>query len=419
MKFQQQRPYLLTTQLPAFDAVQSAHVVPSRPILLLTYISPLQKWGSAKRSAFLVDALRRHGNLEVLTLSFVDGPVVGNPMTTTRWKGLRVMDLQIEHKGLLGRARLDLTSNYVTRQVALHVDLSRYDLLVSRYVKPVLKLALPPGVPLLVDFDDAVYEPPWRALTGLKSWVGVGLRMLNDRVIVRSRLNAAAWGKAHYFFCRDAERKVFARLPGSVLPNLPPPADRAGPPDFEPPAAPALMFVGLLDYMPNHDAVDWFIEAIWPLVLRQVPSARFLVVGSGAEFRLARWRSAPQVETLGFVDSLTDAYAQATACVVPMRSGAGTNIKALEPYLYGRMVIATPLVVEGHNPLFTAGSDVLVASDAQGLAQHCIDMLRAPQRASDIARRGYTRISTVLTEERFQSVVDAAVEALWRTDRTA
>ncbi|WP_367849543.1 glycosyltransferase [Rhodoferax sp. WC2427] len=271
-------------------------------------------------------------------------------MTTTEWQGIKVMDLKIAQQGLLGRPRFDLTSGYVTQQVAQHVDLAGYDLLVNRYVKPALKLALPPGVPLLVDFDDAVYEPPWRALSGLKSWVGVGLRLLNDRVIVRIRLKATAWRQAHYFYCRDAERNVFAGLPGSVLPNLPPPAYRAGPPDFVPPKAPALMFVGLLDYMPNHDAVDWFLQAIWPLVLRQVPQARFLIVGSGEESRLARWRSAPQVETLGFVDSLADAYAQATACVVPMRSGAGTNIKALEPYLYGRMVIATPLVVEGHRP---------------------------------------------------------------------
>lgn len=405
----------MTTHLSA----QPSQGNPPRTILLLTYISPLQKWGSAKRSRFLIDALKRHGTVEVLVLSFVDGPVVGKPLTTTEWQGIKVMDLQIAPKGLLGRPRFDLTSGYVTRQVAQHVDLARYDLLVSRYVKPALKLALPSGVPLLVDFDDAVYEPPWRALSGLKSWVGVGLRLLNDRVIVRSRLKAAAWRNAHYFYCRDAERDVFPQLPGSVLPNLPPPADRAGPPDFAPPAAPALMFVGLLDYMPNHDAVDWFLQAIWPLVLQQVPQARFLIVGSGDAERLARWRSAPQVETLGFVDSLADAYAQATACVVPMRSGAGTNIKALEPYLYGRMVIATPLVVEGHRPLFTPGSDVLVANDAQGLAQHCIAMLRDPQQASDIAHRGYTRITTTLTEERFQSVVDAAVNTLWRTGRSA
>jgi len=206
-------------------------------ILMLTYISPLQKWGSAKRSGFIVDALKRHGNVEVLVLSFVDAPGAGAAMTVTDWQGTKVMDLQIVQRGLRDRPRFDLTSAHVTREVARHLDLSRYDLLVSRYVKPALKLDLPPGVPLLVDFDDAVYEPPWQALRSLKNWVGVGMRLFNDRFIVRSRLKLGAMRDAHYLFCRDAERNEFGWLAGSVLPNLPPAVDREGPPDFTPPAS--------------------------------------------------------------------------------------------------------------------------------------------------------------------------------------
>ena len=400
---------ILTTTFLNPAADPSHRPVPARSILVLTYISPLEKWGSAKRSRFLVDALKCHGTVDVLVLSFVKTATASQPFTVVEWQGVKVMTLEIVQRGLRGRPRFDLSSTYVTEQVARHLDMGRYDLFVSRYVKPALKLMLPPKVPLLVDFDDAVYEPPWKSLRGLKPWVGVFLRLVNDRLIVRSRLARPPWRDAHYFYCRDAERQVFPSLQGSVLPNLPPPADRPGPPDFSPPATPALMFVGLLDYMPNHDAVDWFLSEIWPLVLREVPAARFLIVGSGEAGRLARWRSAPRTETLGFVDSLSAAYAEATAVVVPMRSGAGTNIKALEPYLYGRMVIATPLVIEGHSPLFTAGRDVLVAEDAAGLARHCVALLREPQRASEIARRGHERITTVLTEERFRAVVDAAV----------
>lgn len=387
-------------------------------ILLLTYISPLQRWGSAKRSRFLVDALKMHGAVDVLVFSFVNDAAADPPLTVTDFGGVRVMDLQLVQHSLLSRPRFDVTSSDVSSQVAQHVDLASYDLLVSRYVRPAMKLELPRGVPLIVDFDDAVYDPPWYALRTVKSWVGVLLRLFNDRVIVRTRLKGAAWREAYYFFCRDAEREVFGWLPGAVLPNLPPAADRDGTPDFSTPEQPALMFVGLLDYMPNHDAVDWFLDAVWPIVLREVPQALFLIVGSGAEDRLERWRQHPSVETLGFVDSLADAYARATACVVPMRSGAGTNIKALEPYLYGRMVIATPLVVEGHHPLFRPGDDVLTADDPAGLARHCVAMLRAPQRASEIARCGYQRITTTLTEERFRHAVDLAVREVLRPRET-
>lgn len=391
-----------------------AHAALRPTILLLTYLSPLQRWGASIRSRLLIDALQQHGPVEVLVLKFVKKEAKAG-LTLGDLDGVKVMTLGIARHGLRGRERFDLMSRAVSRQVAQHVDLASYDLLVSRYVRPAMKLELPPGVPLIVDFDDAVYVPPWDALRTVKNWVGVGLRLFNDRVIVRTRLKQAAWRHAHYLFCRDAERERFGWLPSAVLPNLPRAPERAGPPDFSPPAQPVLMFIGLLDYMPNLDAVDWFLDAIWPTVLRELPQARLLIVGSGAGELLQRWRRQPRVETLGFVESLAEAYAQATACVVPMRSGGGTNIKALEPYLYGRMVIATPMVVDGHQPLFTPGVDILTAADAAGLARHCVDMLRTPQRASEIARCGYQRITTTLTEARFRAVVDHAVSAVLST----
>lgn len=172
------------------------------------------------------------------------------------------------------------------------------------------------------------------------------------------------------------------------------------------------MFVGLLDYMPNTDAVDWFLTDIWPRVRDAVPEARFLVVGSGAAPLLARWSQHAGVETLGFVDSLADAYAQATACVVPMRGGAGTNIKALEPFQYGRPVIATSHVLSGYDGLFRDGIDMLSADDADAFAAHCIALLREPARAESLARNGYERLRSRLSKEHFMAVVDAAVAPL-------
>lgn len=381
-----------------------------RRIALLTYISPLQKWGSAQRSRHLIDALLRHGAVDVVVLRFDRRGTEAPPVSVSDFHGARVIEIGITVGGLPSRPRFDLASDRVTRTVEQHVDLSSYDLFVSRYVKPALKLRLPPQVPVVVDFDDAVYEPPWRALSTPKMWVGAFTRLLNDRLLVRMRL--AGRPHAHYFFCREAERRHFPALPGSVLPNLPAAPARPGPPSFDAPARPALMFVGLLDYMPNTDAVDWFLAAIWPRVRAAVPDARFLVVGSGADELLARWRAHAGVETLGFVDSLADAYTQATASVVPMRGGAGTNIKALEPFHYGRPVIATGHVLAGYDGLFRDGIDMLSADDAHAFAAHCIALLREPARAEALARSGYERLCSRLSKEHFMAVVDAAVTPL-------
>ncbi|UCG16785.1 MAG: hypothetical protein JSV19_01870, partial [Phycisphaerales bacterium] len=62
----------------------------------------------------------------------------------------------------------------------------------------------------------------------------------------------------------------------TVSNGVDPPAgcDRIAPPD-----QPVVGFVGAMDYPPNVDAVRWFAETTWPLIIRRVPGARFEIVG--------------------------------------------------------------------------------------------------------------------------------------------
>lgn len=387
-------------------------------ILLLTYISPLQRWGSAIRSRYLIEALQRHGRVDVLVITFVDRVEPSRVFSARAWRGTVLMEIQVERRGLRGRSRFDLASHYVTRCITDHLDFSQYDLIVSRYVRPALKLHLPACVPVIVDFDDAVYSPPWRSLGSVRTWGGIALRLINEHVLDRWRLRGGAPRFNHFFFCQEREQAAYPGLPSSLLRNLPPrrraptegevlPTQPSG--EGQRSGPPTLMFVGLLDYMPNHDAVDWFLAEAWPRVRREMPDARFLIVGSGEERTVAPWRGVPGVELTGFVEDIAEAYARADVCVVPLRSGAGANIKTLEPYQYGRMVVATPLAIEHHRPLLRPGIDILVAGDAEGFASLCIEMLREPHRAMHVARSGHDRIQAQATTEHFNAVVDAAV----------
>ena len=380
-------------------------------ILLLTTVSPLEPWGGApQRTRRLLDALARCGDPEVLVLGFrydASGAAFGE----RRLGNVRVMQLDVPIRAPSALPHFDVASRAVSRMVARHVDLDAYDVIVSRYVKPAAKLVLPEHVPLIIDFDDAVYAPPWRTLAGVRGWLGALARLANDRLVLRPRLKHGRLRRAHYFFCRSGEREAFPWLRSSLLPNLPVVGvpDRA--PDFDPPARPALLFLGLLDYPPNRDAVEWFLAAIWTRVLREVPEARFLIAGKGPAHLLERWASRPGVTVLGFVERLSDAYARASASVVPLRSGGGSSIKALEAYHYGRMVVATSRVVEGHRPLFAAGSHILVADGAAAFAAHCVRALRDPALAAGIAAAGYARIADALAPERFAATVADAVGA--------
>lgn len=42
----------------------------------------------------------------------------------------------------------------------------------------------------------------------------------------------------------------------------------------------ALVFTGAMDYWANVDAVKWFAEQVFPQVVKQLPKAKFYIVGS-------------------------------------------------------------------------------------------------------------------------------------------
>lgn len=378
-----------------------------KKILLLTYISPFQSWGSAQRSRFLIRALAKLGTVKVVVLNFCGRGEATPPTLERDLDGVQVTELYIPEKLPFGTARFDIPSGYVTGLVSQHVRFTDFDLIVSRYIKPALKLKLPPSVPVVVDFDDAVFQPPWSVLKTPKMKVGALLRLLNDRLIVRLRLARQNLHHVHYFFCRQHEREAFPRLPSSVLPNIPSRPAQAPPPIPENPAAPTLVFVGLLDYLPNQEAIDWFLQTSWPEVRRRVPSARLRIVGSGAMSRHAAWQSAGGVDVLGYVESLADAYAPCAAAIVPMKGGAGTNIKALEAYVYGRPVIATRQVATAYDSLFEPGRDILASDDPHEFALACVSLLLDPAKSRAMASAGALRIEQSLGEGHFNACVES------------
>ena len=127
------------------------------------------------------------------------------------------------------------------------------------------------------------------------------------------------------------------------------------------PPGDAALFVGLLSYAPNRDAMAWFAREVLP---RLAPGGPVVLVAGrdpGPELEgLAR--VAPQLQLLGFVPDLAPLYARAGVFVNPMRGGGGTRLKMLEAMAAGKAVVSTTIGAEGL--ALTAGRDVVIADTA-------------------------------------------------------
>lgn len=112
-------------------------------------------------------------------------------------------------------------------------------------------------------------------------------------------------------------------------------------------AVPVFLFTGVMDYLPNEDAVLWFVEAMWPLIRQRYPQAKFYIAGMQPSKRIQQLEKQLGVIVTGYVDAILPYYQQADIFVGPFRLARGVQNKILQAMACGLPIVTTPLGAEG------------------------------------------------------------------------
>jgi GT2 family glycosyltransferase len=127
-----------------------------------------------------------------------------------------------------------------------------------------------------------------------------------------------------------------------------------------------IVFIGSA-HLPNVDATYYFHSEIFPLIKRELPDVKFIVIGEylrdalkeRAEFdKLVK---DPSVELAGFVEDLSEYFDWIRVMVAPLRYGSGVKGKILTGFQYGIPCVSTSIGLEGMG--LTPEVDVLQADD--------------------------------------------------------
>ncbi len=137
--------------------------------------------------------------------------------------------------------------------------------------------------------------------------------------------------------------------------------------------APLISFVGAMDWEPNIDGVEYFCSEIFPAIKKEVPEARFRIVGRNPDRRVAKWAS-DSIEVTGRVPSVVEHLRQSAVVIVPLRIGGGTRLKIYEAMATAKAVVSTTIGAEGLD--IHHGRDIMLADDAKSFAQVVIMLLR-------------------------------------------
>ncbi len=134
------------------------------------------------------------------------------------------------------------------------------------------------------------------------------------------------------------------------------------------PGARGYLFVGSNNRM-NRSGLQWFIDSVLPLVLKQQPSFELLVAGSvGSPFI-----GTNGIKVMGVLDDLDVAYTQARMVVNPVSVGTGLPVKTLEALSLGIPVISLATGARGFEDF--VGKGLFLCRDANEFA----DCILTPQ----------------------------------------
>lgn len=171
--------------------------------------------------------------------------------------------------------------------------------------------------------------------------------------------------------------------------------------------ASTLFYFGSMDWLPNQEAVMWFLEHCWPQVHKAVPGAKFIIAGRGMPGELLHM-SKPNVMV---VESVTDGKAffhKHELMVVPLLSGSGLRIKIIEGMAYGKAIVSTSVGAEGIH--YTNGKDILIADTPSDFSEAVIELLRNEEKravleknASALAHREFDNLGVVAELVKFYS----------------
>lgn len=279
------------------------------------------------------------------------------------------------------------------------VEKNDYDYIACRYIPTASTAGLFKYADrLLLDIDD-LPAPAMAAQMGPDKWYK---ELYHNRMVRSVKNETKRW--LHKSKTCFLPNKIQANEYGCVfLPNIP---------VFQVkevkhlPGNKNILFIGLMSFRPNWEGVDTFIKNCWDKVVEEEPDAHFLIAGKGLSPDLKRlWESHKNIKVLGFVDSVPAFYSKGNIVVVPVYTGAGTNIKVIEALSLGKATVLSPFSTKGYEDVIVNKENAFIADSFDQYITSVVELLRDETRCYQIAVNGQRKTSIFYSQKSINKIV--------------
>ena len=145
----------------------------------------------------------------------------------------------------------------------------------------------------------------------------------------------------------------------------------------------SLCFIGSLDWMPNLEGLEWFLQNVWPIINKRFPKMSLHIAGRNTPMSLLELKL-NNVTVHGEVADAGEFLNKHAVMIVPLFSGSGMRVKIVEGMMMGKLIITTTLGkegIEGENK-----KEFLVADDVKEFVQAIEYCVTHPDEANEIGK---------------------------------
>ncbi len=179
-----------------------------------------------------------------------------------------------------------------------------------------------------------------------------------------------------------------------------------------PEKAKTIFYFGSMDWLPNQEAVTWFITHCWQTIHKAVPEAKLIIAGRGMPLEFFHITQ-PNVLIVENVENGKTFYQQHQLMIVPLLSGSGLRIKIIEGMSYGKAIVSTSIGAEGIKCV--NGENIIIADSASEFSKSVIELLKNDTKrkkielnAAEFSRNRFDNRKVVLSLiEFYKQLLDA------------
>lgn len=241
-----------------------------------------------------------------------------------------------------------------TRKLTNIIEHGGYDYILCRYAinaYPLFLLSDKKKQNVIIDIDDLISSDLYQVVNGTHRGINYCKAWMDMKMQQWHQIRCAKIGKA--LVCSEHDRNILVSRTKSetvyVVPNIAPDFrlsndylhDGYGNID-------TFLFVGSLQYQPNVQGLNWFIEEIFNRMIRKGAKLKLLIAGRNPDAQLrSLCNDHVSIELIENPPDLTPYYESCGLVIVPLLAGGGTRIKILEAGRALRPVISTRIGAYG------------------------------------------------------------------------